>query len=433
MRRRDVGAALVCLFATTAPGQSVPENAEPNDSAATATPLLFGQQGIGHLGSAGDAVDYWHVSLSQPSDVLISVSNRTAPSDIPIGAARLSAHRTDGIVVAPRDVLILGGKTCSVNSGFERWILALPGGDTYFAVHPATWCLLGQPFPASGTYAIDAVLLGPASSCTSIAVLPAASEPDHPGSHPGPTTLPGCSRITGGFDSANDLDFYRFTLPTTATVDARYPATYVDPFDFSTTTYHFPAELRLADGVTPTGTTTLGPGTYYAVVPTQQILPTGEWLTTSTYELTVQWEDPNLSFLFASNSYTGSACPSTTGSPVDIRAAENERPIAGSTFSLELRWMPAGSVGAIVFTLAPTEPGIDLGVIGAPGCELSILGFHLATDVGPGWGFHGVADVALPRELSGFDVAFQGAVFDVGANPLNVVTTEVLVAAVRGA
>jgi len=119
-----------------------------------------------------------------------------------------------------------------------------------------------------------------------------------------------------------------------------------------------------------------------------------------------------------------SAGPVTIGSggtPLELSSQPASRPVIGTTYMMQIDQIAPGSLlGLMVLGLTHLQPGIDLGIIGMPSCELFttldvLLTFPLAGPPAP-FPF----PIANSTSIVGFVLNAQGGTLTPGANPMGI-------------
>lgn len=123
----------------------------------------------------------------------------------------------------------------------------------------------------------------------------------------------------------------------------------------------------------------------------------------------------------------GSAVPFSTGAggvPLTLDAAPNSRPAIGSSFALQLSWLPANTqLGLLVLGLSRRQPSLELSAAGMPGCFL-----HVSQDVVSSFAVPGATvQVPLPipnaPNLIGVSLFAQAAAYAPGVNAAGLLTS----------
>ena len=112
----------------------------------------------------------------------------------------------------------------------------------------------------------------------------------------------------------------------------------------------------------------------------------------------------------------GDACPGTVGT-LAINAGRG--PVFGERLMLTASGMPNGAPVALFVGFSKRDPGLDLGVIGMPGCSL----YNSADVVLPMRYSGGPPATSLPLPFPCFSLFVQAVALDPGANALGVVTS----------
>ena len=109
------------------------------------------------------------------------------------------------------------------------------------------------------------------------------------------------------------------------------------------------------------------------------------------------------------------------GTPLVLRSQPGSRPAIGFTYTMEVDQIAPGSLlGLMVLGLTHLQPGIDLGIIGMPGCELATTLDVLVTFtlLGPPAPFP--FPIANSPSLVGFVLNAQAGTLTPGANPMGI-------------
>jgi hypothetical protein len=112
------------------------------------------------------------------------------------------------------------------------------------------------------------------------------------------------------------------------------------------------------------------------------------------------------------------------GTPLELRSQAGSRPGIGSTYTMEVDQIPAGSLaGLMVLGLTQLVPGVDLTFLGMQGCELhasldALLSYALTGSPTP-------FPVPIPNNvaLAGFLLHAQAATLTPGVNTLGIATS----------
>jgi hypothetical protein len=120
---------------------------------------------------------------------------------------------------------------------------------------------------------------------------------------------------------------------------------------------------------------------------------------------------------------------STTSATFSLGLAHRalSRPALGTTCTLETDNVPASSLlGLTILGFAPYQPGIDLTVIGMPGCFLYVP-LDVLQIFFPVAGI-GSASIGIPSNTSliGFHLYSQGAAWVAGVNPFGMISSNAL-------
>ena len=123
----------------------------------------------------------------------------------------------------------------------------------------------------------------------------------------------------------------------------------------------------------------------------------------------------------------GAGCPGAGGT-VTLTGVPSQRPVIGSTLRVDVTNLPS-SPSAVIMLVGTTAvvPGVDLGVLGAPGCTLDtdILSFALLAPSLSHGGWIASWSMAIPNDPSwlGQSIYNQVATRDPTANPFGVTTS----------
>ncbi len=119
----------------------------------------------------------------------------------------------------------------------------------------------------------------------------------------------------------------------------------------------------------------------------------------------------------------GTGCPTSTGSVVDLRLQDGTPPAIGQTMTFEVANAPANEPLSFVVLGAMDPGGIDLGVIGMPGCPMHVDGFAALQAPTAGNGV-GTASLPLPNDMALVGASFfaQPLVRDAAVNAFGAVT-----------
>ena len=110
---------------------------------------------------------------------------------------------------------------------------------------------------------------------------------------------------------------------------------------------------------------------------------------------------------------------------VPVTLAVDARPVLGTTVNLITSGIPSGAFGTIsILSVGTIQPGIDLGIIGMPGCDANVDIVNAVLDfvVGSPTATRAFALPATPA-LSGQTAYSQSLVVAAGVNPLGGLTT----------
>ena len=352
------------LSATAAPAiaqvaGNVPEAPEPNSSPLTSSVLQCGRQGIGDtfIGPAGDPLDLWSFTVPERSEVVILISARDGDE-----CFAFDLRDANNTVLVGYDDDLFGGCQSQLrivlDPGF--YYVGVVGGFRSFGA------LLTQ----QGRYALDIACLpvSPDASCQALTPIQ-EMEPNNNAATAQPVPL--CSSTTG---DVFDIDVFRIDLPSRQELTLTFELT-SPPFNL------IEANLLGADGTTlvaamPQRVDTFDlrvreifePGTYYAAI-TQ--VPLGP----RSYVFRVEARPFQSGDVVAGQVVSGVACGGSLGpSGFEAVTMSGEIPLIGSTYSLRFEG-PTGVSGDAFALLSPRpifDPGLDLAVIGSPGCELYV-------------------------------------------------------------
>lgn len=413
---------LTCLIlAPVLRAQSVAESAEPNASPATATVLACAHQGEGHI-SPGDA-DAWRFDLSMASDVAIHVTSRGArPAALGGTSAEdllLELYEIDGVTLIARndDDRSRAPSACGFFPSLTD--LTLPAGSYLARIR-------GYDALEFGDYSIDLVCSSPttpAPGCATLSIGSGEIEPND--TQATATPLAACTIQFGALATASDRDVWRLDIlsDSEVTLDLEPDPTQPSPLVFGAVRLQDPVSgetlaVDVANGAASASVLqSLRPGTYFVEVTAGAGSP-GHYRLVCNQRLSPGLADVAVDL-------DSAACVGSSGVPLRWALRKNEWPRVGSTFGLDIAGAPPVVVVLAEF-FVPTNPPIDLAILGAPGCRLLVtFGFEPIQAVATTAGEAEFSFLVEPGSNAlGLVVYLQAAGLDVGANGLGVVFSD---------
>ncbi|MBM4063715.1 MAG: hypothetical protein FJ265_21845 [Planctomycetes bacterium] len=435
--QRQLLAALP-LVVSFLPAQGVPEGAEPNNTTARPAVLPAGAQAYGDVDTSGTDEDWFRITLPAAADYKIWTGPGFSGQ---IGDTIVRIYAADGVTVLTE----VDDGNVATHGYYSTFQGTLPAGDYYVAVR-------GFDSTTFGSYTLD-VVLAPLGTYVQVAPpLTAGTEgPENNDPRPafgGGTATPtaffvrylgnivaGGSNGTGITKAGSDYDWYEVQIPAPGSYVFRTTPTPLAPAPFvDDTVLHFCdatfTRLTFNDdfGGTPYSQLTQNitvPGTYYVVV-------SGYYGTSAgNYFLDVLGLLPPLPVGAGSVNVRTGGCAGPLGVPrlgnrlsstgTNVRP---EVPILGTEFWLDGTNLPPNSLVFLALGILPLPLPFNLGLLGAPGCQVevrpiaSLFGVSDAAGVFF-WGFGSPADVAY----LGLPVEQQLVVLDPPANALGLTTS----------
>lgn len=401
------------ILAAAAGAQGQLEANEPgNDTSAGAEAAASNGQCYGHLESAAPDKDFWSFTISGPKRLTTWTSRRGAE------VTEFGGTATSDTVIEVYDPngFFIGYSDDYGSTKYSLVSVDLPAAGTY-RIAVATFVDPYIPVFANGDYTLDILCEDPPGA-PSYSTAPSELEPNDSCAS-ADSTGDGTEHLAT-LQSAGDSDYFTFTLNRRARVTLRTWA------DTSTTgSACSDTKLWLYDGACveiasddSSGTglhakivQELDPGTYSVEVSDHQRNAAGDYRLTCDVEiLSVQEVLP------------GSAgCVGTSGELLLLVPRPGERPREGSHVTTDVANLPGGACAILLGVTAPPAP-IDLGIVGAPGCDLAInvnLGSFACWPTVAGEAEFGIHIGSIP--FPGLRLFVQAAAIDFGANQLNVI------------
>ncbi len=403
------------------------EGSEPNEHGAVPGPttLVGCSEVFGLIGHPGD-VDWYRVVLSSAESLRVSAD--------PWGAPHLPNP----------EILLFDAAGQTELDGDDNRELADFAADLKVELVPGTYYIVIRSSSEAtgdiGGYRLrlrsnPVSVYGAGAGCGTFTPTTEPPEPnDLLGGVPG--TLACCAEVSGSIGSTGDVDSYVLTVayPSRVTIASSplgasnpLPAAWLILEDEDGATIGTPdMDVNVEDGSIERE---LRVGIYHL-----SVSGADSWGAPGTgdYLLSVDCEPLSATPPSRADAQViGVGCPSSTGIPVDIDVDPNEMPWADTPFDVRLSDIPSGSSGSVLLNVAADLPGLDLGVIGAPGCALTITTalVTLPVAIEPFDPTMGRIQVSLAG-LAGHVIYFQGVVLDANANPLGLVTSSTLRATV---
>jgi len=399
------------LLVALLPAQRVPEAVEPNDSTATATQLLCGQEAVGTLSSSTDQ-DWFRFTLAASTDLSIETGPTLTGE---VGDTRLVLLDADGAPLRSNEDGPLSGYYA------QLYAPALAAGTYYVIVER------GAVGVTSGDYLLD-LRCRPASVPAVGGVIAEAGGNNDPRNGGVAQSVFAPARIDGSLDSVGfdgDWDFYRVLLFGDGVLHARLDGTALHPGQNVAADVVF----YLFDGATPPNVLA---GPFHASDRDAYDAPQSFRLPGGIYQVAVRGFGGSQSgsyYLDLSSSVAARAtvhAGGCNGRALGLGVANSgpgaprtlEVPQIGTTMSLEGSNLDA--FGLALHVVGFNATSIDLTVFGAPGCTLEVdyvdLAFALADATGrASW------TIPLPETASvlGATIESQAAVLD-GSNGLGI-------------
>jgi hypothetical protein len=351
------------LWSVPSLAQQVPEAVEPNNTAATATPLPCGAEGVGVLGTAVD-VDWWAITLTAPRELFVE----TMPGGgTQIGDTILTLSDAGGAPLRTNDNGVGSGAYSRLH------VPELAAGTYVIAVER------GAAAAPTGSYLLD-VRCAAVVASGGAPLVAEGLENNDPRSGGTPTTVPVGARCSGTLSATGpggDWDFYRFTLLEPSLLRARVDGTVAHP---TTPRTDDPVLYLYADGSPPVLLASAAAGSDYGVWDAELVVR----LSAGVYQVAVRgWQDSpagsyylDLRRVLAAGAATNAGgCAGRTldllrtnvgpGAPLAL-----ERPVIGRTYSLWGSGLGGNSI--VVHAYGVTPVSVDLAAVGAPGCFLDV-------------------------------------------------------------
>lgn len=418
MRLRSLAVSLAVVGPVLA--QGVPES-EPNDAAATASTIPCNDEGYGHLSPAD--VDYWRFGLTETQDVTVYITSRGATAT---SAGGTSVEDTTCVLYAADGATVLAanddyvGRPASQRGSFSKvFVGAVPAGSYFVRV-------AGWNANDNGDYAIDVLCqppVPPPAACPGFS--PGAGEAE-PNDDPFTANTANCCETIGGSVAApGDEDWFAFALANDSEVTFD-----VTPTGFLTPLSDSQVWLYADDGSTLIAwdddsgagfdaslSLPLAAGSYFVKV-------RGFGSNWGEYSLrtncaTLAGGVPVL----ADWSVDSTGCVGTGGEELRFAPRLNEWPRIGSSFTLEMAGVVSNAV--VMMAINPYDPAIDLGILGAPGCLLSIDPTVSIPAIPSVPGEHQLSvDILFDPFQIGGVVFMQAISLDPGATALGITTSD---------
>jgi hypothetical protein len=371
--------AALPLFAPALLAQGSPE-VEPNNDAATATPVALGTQAEGAIDFAGD-FDFYKITLASASDLRFWVNpGKVATLD----DSDLALIASDGTTV-----LVTNDDVSAATNWLSRIVAGnLAAGDYYLRVRSS------QTYDPTGvgSYTLDVVAAAPGTYVAlsgALSPITEAAENNDPRPAFGSgtatvsaiytqnlgNTIAGGSSGTGETIVGKDYDFYEFVAPVPGTYtfstlnSASAPAPVIDDtvvrlFDgaFTSLAYNDDAGGGAYSFLSYNITT---PGTYYVCV--------SGYYATSADNYYLDIELSSLPTGAASVTIQAGGCGPTLGNRACNQGDRPEVPVLGSEFYLDGAGLDAfaGTFELVGFSTLPVP--FDLGNVGGPlGCNVEV-------------------------------------------------------------
>lgn len=424
------GILALCAVIAPALAQGTAEGPEPNDTPATATPLAPGDQAYGEILPGVDH-DWFQIVLNAPADLRAW----TGPGFVnQIGDTRLA------VLDAVGNVLLEVDDGNLATHGFYSVLTLgdLPAGTYHLRVR-------GYDASTVGSYTLDVVAAPLGTYAPAVTLSPASEGPEPndprvPGTATTTTTFTrnhGATAAGGtsgtGFSIAGaDYDFYAFAVTATGVhvlSTLQTPALANTPAVDDTVLYLVDSGFNVLAQNDDFGASSYSqltfditaPGLYFAVVKGYYGTSAGN------YVLDIVGPTPPLPVGAAAVTVHPGGCPGANGTPsLGLRANAYgftgipEKLVLGSTWTLDLVNLPPSAAVFTTVDLLPQPGPIDLGVYGAPGCLLEVLGVNDFAVGDPGgfywWRFPTVPDV----RFLGLPLEQQAVVLDPSANAAGV-------------
>lgn len=405
---------------------TVVEGAEPNDTFATATPVVLGDLVSGALSGPTD-IDGFSFTITERSVIQIDVSDDSMSPQLDDTSLAFWTS-ADALISSTTGTSFSHRATLTSLSGGGATGVYAPG-SYYFRVYTTTTPSPG--YTGTGNYTIR-------TKVVSLPTAPAGVEGAEPNNTVATATPLALGVPMDGNITAGDIDWYSIsltgpTLMTFITVDG--PATAI-----TDTTIR----LRDATGATIlSSATTGGTGSHARMVITSNvaanyIVEVAGGLATSAGNYQLQCGSTNPNFVTAAYTVGTGGCAGTAGTPA--LAAElgttGDKPVLGATHVARGSLCPAGAPVITMLGLSNTFANggtvplpYDLGGLGAPGCFVRVdplaTGFVIAS--GTGDFFWETSLPGIPG-LRGLIYYQQFAVIDAGANVLGITTSNICTA-----